>query len=239
MNWLSKIFKSKKTKKSRAKKGDTSEIEVAQYEIELICLDPIPHLALTTLTITTFDLSVTQLRIDASETIEEDESGKEVKKQTPEIVFYLKIPSKVENSNLESISLNDAKLPEFHLLASKCNPIESEMVIAETDGTKYFKKLVYDLVLMPPETLRKLNMQYMEYRQEIEDIKSQSMQHEEDMRKTYKESLQKNEKSNLQKEEWLRTTLDKLNSENLELAINIPAKRNELIKGVIKKMNVI
>ena len=224
------LFKHKKT-------ADQDEIEITKFDIEIIFLDKVPQLDLEDMTVSTFDLSVTELRIPPIQTREIGKDGKEKLIQHPEIIFNLKVPSKSSESKLENISLSKALLPHQHLNVAKSISIDSENVIGEIGGVKYHKKLVFDLVCLTRENMLKTNLDYEEYRRELDLVNKKHNDEIEELKTSYKRWKETMEEPYKDREKQLKDALERAQTEVMELLFKLPQQRNETLKEAIKKLN--
>jgi len=221
-----------------SKKKPTTDtlIELTQFEIEIIVLEKIPQLDVEHITVSTYDQSVTQLRIPPLQS-KEEKDGVERNVQHPEIIFNLKVMTKTGEQHLENISLVKALLPSFHLIASKCVSIEDESVIGEMNGTKFYKKLVYDLVCLTRDTLIKTNLDYEEYRKELEALRKKHVAEIEELKEDYKKWKTTMEEPYKDREKQIKNALEKSQTEVMNLLFVLPQQRNAVLKEAIKKLN--
>jgi hypothetical protein len=234
-----KKFWNKENKKPNKKQAESDTLEIPIYEIEIIITGPkIPQINLDHITVSTFDLSVTELKVAGREEKVIDDDGNEAIQQSPEIVFYLRVNSKNADAKVQSISLVNALLPHLHLIVSKCISIEKENIIGEmSNGTKYFKKLAYELICFTPEVLTKENLDYEEYRKELEQIQKRHLDEIAELKTNYKDRLSSMEEPYKVREKQQRDAINTLMSENFDLLFKIPQQRNWALKEALKKLN--
>lgn len=239
MSFFKKLFGNLPKQEKNDENDSDSEIEIAQYEIDIIALERIPRIETDYLTIKTFDLSVTQLRIPPVEKTITKPNGQKDIQQRPEIIFNLKTRGRnTETTEYESISLGQAILDRvhFHVLASRAIEINEQHITFEApDGIRLFKRLVYDLIVLPKMELIKSNSDYEDYQRDLDRINKNHRKELEEAQENYRKRLSIAEQDHAEREKTLRKNIDNLQQELMEALIDLPQKRNALLKEALKK----
>jgi hypothetical protein len=209
------------------------EVNLTKYTIGLMLLEKIPLINKDYLSIDVFDLTVTTLKIPSktkykTETIK----GKKVRKTiiTPDIVFYLHYDN-------ENISLTECLLPNQCVIASKAEIVENQSEKRSVDGTEYYIKVVFNLIVFTRRSLIQTTQTYEDYQNEITQIKSVHKEELDEMRESYEERMENRLVPYKKNEENLRKKIEERDEQILDLISSIPNRMNEKIYKLVRKLN--
>jgi hypothetical protein len=198
---------------------------ISIYPVNVLFLEPIPHLNKEMLVIEVTDLSVTQLNYSVVLQNRRTRSNTIIP-----IIFNLK------TTDEKSISLTEVYLPNRSVLATKATLLDSQSEFVELEGKKKaLTKGVFDLIVLTKRGLKDTAQSIEEHQKTIEGVRQDHQVELKKLSEEYSTRLENNIRPYRENEKRLIEQLTKRDQQIRDLLTEIPQiQEKKILDFVIK-----